>query len=64
MLAQRERRLSAAREAEARRFFTNLSAATGGMTIVEGDVGVGKTSFGEAKGHLCGRGRPFRGAHY
>ena len=38
-------RLFVGREAEARRFFTNVSAATGGMTIVEGDVGVGKTSF-------------------
>lgn len=45
-------KLFVGREAEARRFFTNLSAATGGMTIVEGDVGVGKTSFVNVQQYL------------
>ena len=38
-------RLFVGRQNEAKRLFTNISAATGGLTVVEGDVGVGKTSF-------------------
>lgn len=57
-VSEDSRQLFVGRQREASRYLTNVSGVSeGGIVIVEGDVGVGKTSFVNVMQHTCYDGR-------